>query len=84
MFFKGIKSFSRGDRIVYVGPDKGGPTRGDVGTVMGPSTDLSTSVEPDSVGSPVYVVEYDREGAGYDCKYTGKHGKVQITKDRHG
>lgn len=79
----GVSRFQYGDRIVYMGPDKDGPNEGDVGTVMGKPRHLKFSIEKDSKGSLLYVVEFDRE-VGYDCPYIDERGEEKITEDDHG
>lgn len=78
-----ISKFLDGDRIIYSGPDRGGPTEGEIGTVVGKPRHLTFSVESDSKGSLLYVVEFD-EAVGYDCKYIDERGEEKITEYGHG
>lgn len=86
MYFRNLPKVSRflaGDRIIYTGPDKQGPTEGSVGTVVGKPLHLEFSVEKDSKGSLLYVVEFD-DAVGYGCNYIDEHGEEKITEAERG
>ena len=86
MYFRNLPKISKfldGDRIIYSGPDKGGPREGKVGTVVGKPQHLKFSIKPDSKGSLLYVVEFD-EAVGYDCDYVDERGEEKTTEDHHG
>ena len=82
MRFTDIDGFQVGDRVVYVGPDKGGPTYGNMGKIVFIDPNWSTSVEEETAGEGLYIVEFvesegdmyvyeDDDGHAYT---TGGHG----------
>ena len=82
MRFIDIDGFEVGDRVIYVGPDKGGPTCGNIGKIVFIDPDWPTSVEDETEGEKLYVVEFAKsEGDmyvyedSYGHRYTtGGHG----------
>ena len=82
MRFTDIDRFQVGDRVAYVGPDKGGPTCGNMGKIVFIDPGWPTSVEEETKGENLYVVEFvESEGEMYvyedGCGHT-------YTTDGHG
>lgn len=66
MRFIAIDKFQVGDRVAYVGPDKGGPLYGYTGKIVFIDPEWPVSVEEETAGEKLYVVEFSKsEGDMY-------------------
>lgn len=77
-----IGRFFVGDRVEYVGKDRGGPIKGCKGRIVWIDPNNSRSIESDTRGEQLYVVEFD-EPHGETYTYDDEEdGSPHTAEDR--
>ena len=88
MQFKGLEfevdnigRFVIGERVRYVGKDYGGPIKGCTGKIVWIDPDALRSIEADTNGEQLYLVEFDKS-MGDTYTYRDNRGTVRCATGR--